>query len=250
MTGREPLTSRVRTFLLEPDMFFRQLADTPARYRGPLLIALISGVCSVISTWLVMSWMTSPFVEGYAGTAPEAGLLSSLFWFITLVASASALFTPFVIIIVAGLGFYILAGFVSKGGSLSHALTAAGWGMIPLAIYEAVRIPLVLVFLPSMSITISPEFFTTLKNSSSMASVDKGAMAHMITYNQVFYSYTMTDACLHVLAFLCCAWFWIPAVRNTCAVGHRQAVMIVLVPLLLYLALSFCPTLISGGHGL
>lgn len=105
-------------------------------------------------------------------------------------------------------------------------------------------------YLPSMSITISPEFFTILKNSSSTASLDKEAMAHMITYNQVFYSYTMTDACLHVLAFLCCAWFWIPAVRNTCAVGHRHAVMIVLVPLLLYLVLSFGPTLISGGHGL
>jgi len=44
MTERESLISRVRTFLLEPDMFFRQLADTPARYRGPLLIALISGL--------------------------------------------------------------------------------------------------------------------------------------------------------------------------------------------------------------
>ena len=249
MTERESLISRVRTFLLEPDIFFRQLADKPARYRGPLLIALISGLCSVVSTWLVMSWMTSPFVEGYAGTAPEAGFLSSLLGFMTLLASASAVFTPFVIIIVAGLGFYILAGFVSKGGSLSHALTAAGWGMVPLAIYEVMRIPLLLAYLPSMSITISPEFFTILKNSSSTASLDKEAMAHMITYNQVFYSYTMTDACLHVLAFLCCAWFWIPAVRNTCAVGHRQAVMIVLVPLLLYLALSFGPTLISGGHG-
>ena len=52
------------------------------------------------------------------------------------------------------------------------------------------------------------------------------------------------------LAWLCCAWFWIPAVHNTCNVSNRDATMIVLIPLLLYLAASFGTVFITGGHGL
>lgn len=250
MTDQESLPQRIRTFLLEPDIFFRQLAEKPVQYRWPLAIALVSGVFAAIATWLMMSWMTSFFIAGFAGTGPGAGIYSSIFGIIAIIASVSQIVSFFAILIVAGVGFYFLAGFVSKGGSLSHSFTAAGWGMVPLVVYEALRIPLSLALLPSMSVTVSPEFFTLLKNSSSSSHIDSATMAHMITANQMYYTYTMADAGLHVLAFLCCAWFWIPAVQNTCNVSHWHATMIVLIPLLLYLALSFVPIFISGGHGL
>jgi hypothetical protein len=250
MTDQETLSQRIRTFLLEPDTFFRQLTEKPVQYRWPLAIALVSGVLAAIATWLMMSWMTSLFIAGFTGTGPDAGIASSIFGIIVLIASVSQILTFFAIPIVAGIGFYFLAGFVSRSGSLSHSFTAAGWGMVPLAVYEALRIPLFLALLPSMSVTVSPEFFTLMKNSSSSSPLDSATLAHMITANPTYYTYTMADAGLHVLAWLCCAWFWIPAVRNTCAVEHRQAVLIVLVPLLLFLALSFGPIFISGGHGL
>lgn len=75
-------------------------------------------------------------------------------------------------------------------------------------------------------------------------------MEHMVTWNQSFYTCGMISTGLHVLAFLCCAWFWIPAIRNTCAVEQRHAILIVLVPLLLYLTVTIGPNLVTGGYGL
>ena len=250
MTDQESLTERIRTFLLDPDTFFRQLAEKPARYRWPLSIAGIAGICTAVSSWLLLNLMTSFFTAGYAAAGPSAGLFSSLFTVIVLVTSALEVFTPFITLLIAGVTFFILASFISKGGSLTHAITATGWGMVPLAVYEAVKIPLLLAYLPSMSITATPEFFTLLSNSSSAAPVDKEAMMQMVTFSSSFYTYTMVAGCLHVVAYLCCAWFWIPGVKNTCAVSHRHAAMIVLIPLVLYLAIALGPALISGGHGL
>lgn len=250
MTDQESLSQRIRTFLVEPDIFFRQLAEKPVQYRWPLAIALISGIFSAVSTWLMMSWMFSSVISGLAGAGPESGVISSLYGIVIVFSSAFAIFHPFIILIIAGLGFYFLAGFVSKGGSISHAITAAGWGMIPLAIYNALQIPLFLAFRPGMSLTILPEFFTMMNNSTSAGSMDKAVMAQMVTFSPSFYSYTLAMAGLHVLAWLCCAWFWIPAVQNTCNVSHRHATMIVLIPLLLYLAASFGTLFIAGGHGL
>jgi hypothetical protein len=250
MTDQESLPQRIRTFLLEPDTFFRQLAEKPAQYRWPLVIALVTGLCAAVATWLMTDWMMSFFIAGNTGTGMEAGVYKSVFGVIAIIASVSEFFSPFVILLVAGLGFYFLAGFVSKGGSLSHSVTAAGWGMIPLFVYEALRIPLILALLPGMSITVAPEFFIQLENSSSASSMDSAAMAHMITPNPAFYTFSLANAGLHVLAFLCCAWFWIPAVHNTGNVSHRHATMIVLIPLLLYLAVSFGPVFMTGGHGL
>jgi len=174
------------------------------------------------------------------------GFVSAVAGFTVIFASLCALAGPIVILVGAAAGFYILAGFVSKTGSFSHVLSAVGWGMVPLAIYEAVRIPLILAYLPGMSLTVSPEFFTLYKSSPFAFSSGSAALADLFTYNQVFYSVAFANVVLHILAYLACAWFWVPAVRQTCAVGHRHALMIVLVPLLLFLALSFGAGLISG----
>ena len=229
-------------------MFFRTLAEQPPQYLRPLIIVLVAGTFSAIAEYLVISWIFSFFSAGFSGMGPEYSLVSSLFGAMIVLVSAFAVFGPFVVAILAGLVFYILAGFVSKGGSLAHAITAVAWGTIPLAIFGALQIPLFLAFRSAMDVTISPEFFAMIKNSTSASSMDKEAMMHMFTFSQPYYTYTMLNASLHVLAWLCCAWFWIPAVRNTCAVDRRQAALIVLVPLFLYLAATYGPALITGGH--
>ncbi|MFA5268100.1 MAG: hypothetical protein WC379_09015 [Methanoregula sp.] len=55
MTDQESLPQWIRTFLIEPDIFFRQLAEKPVRYRRPLVIALVTGLCAAVATWLMTS---------------------------------------------------------------------------------------------------------------------------------------------------------------------------------------------------
>lgn len=248
MTDSESALTRLRRYLLDPDTFFAALVQKPPQYRGPLLIVLAAGILSAISSWLVMGWMCSFFLAGLAGTGTESRFISALFGLILVVASAASLFGPLMIAAVAGFVFYFLAGFVKKGGNLVLSITAAAWGMVPLAVYELVQIPLFLAFRPGMGITVSPEFFAMMNNTAAVPALDKQAILSMIAFNQPFYTYTMLNAGLHALAWLACAWFWIPAVRNTCAVEQRQAALIVLVPLLVYIAVTFGPALLTGGH--
>jgi hypothetical protein len=241
--------ARLRTFLFEPETFFRNLTGQSPQYRGPFVIVLVTGIISAISTWLTMSWMFSSFSSGLTGTGPEYGFMSSFFGIMVAFVSVCAIFGPLMIAIVAGLVFYFLAGFFAKGGSLGHTITSAAWGIVPLAVSDLLQIPLFISFRPGMSIAISPEFFSVMKNSTSASGMDKQAMMHMITFNQPFYTYTVLNAGLHILGFLSCAWFWIPAVRASCGVEQRQATGIVLVPLLLYLAFTFVPVIVTGGNG-
>jgi len=246
MMAGDSLPARIRRFVTEPDTFFEQLAASPARFRGPLVIVLAAGLCSAITTWLIAGWMMPAFALASSAAGQSEGFVSVITGFTVIFASLCALAGPAVILVVAAAGFYILAGFVSKAGSFSHVLSAVGWGMVPLAIYEAVRIPLLLAYLPGMSLTVSPELFTLYKGSPFAFSSGSAALAGMFTYNEVFSSVAVANAILHVLAYLACAWFWVPAVRHTCAVGRRNAFLIVIVPLLLFLALSFGAGLTSG----
>jgi len=250
MTAGDTLPARIRQFVTDPDTFFQQLAASPARFRGPLVIVLAAGLCSAITTWLIAGWMMPAFAMAYSASGHSDGFFSAVTGFTVIFASLCALAGPVVILVGAAAGFYILAGFVSKAGSFPHAVSAVGWGMVPLAIYEAVRIPLLLAYLPGMSLTVSPEFFTLYKSSPFAFSSGSAALAGMLTYNQVFFTVAVANAILHVLAYLACAWFWVPAVRHTCAVSNRHAILIVLVPLLLFLVLSFGPSLLSSTHGL
>jgi hypothetical protein len=248
MSDSDSRMARLRMFLVDPDTFFRNLAGQPPRYRVPLLLVLVTGIISAISTWLTMSWMFSFFLTGLSGAGPESQFMSAFFGMMVVFASFCAIFGPLVIAFAAGLGFYILAGFYSKGGSLVHTITAAAWGIVPLAVGDLLQIPLFLAFRSVMSVTISPDFFAMMRNSTAASGMDKETIMHMVTFNQPFYTFTMLNASLHILTWLCSAWFWIPAVRNTCGVEQRQATLIVLVPLLLYLAFTFGPALVTGGH--
>lgn len=246
MTAGDSLPARIRRFVTDPDTFFQQLAASPARFRLPLVIVLAAGLCSAITTWLIAGWMMPAFATACSASGHSDVFVSAMTGFTVIFAPLCALAGPVVILIGAAAGFYILAGFVSKTGSFPHVLSAVGWGMVPLAIYEAVRIPLLLAYLPGMSLAVSPELFTLSKSSPFAFSPGSAALAGMLTYNQVFYSVAVVNAVLHMLAYLVCAWFWVPAVRHTCAVGHRHALLIVLVPLLLFLAFSFGPRVLSG----
>ena len=250
MTTGDSLPARICRFVTDPDTFFQQLTASPAWFRWPLVIVLAAGLCSAITTWLITGWMMPAFATAYSASGHSDGFVSVMTGFTVIFASLCALAGPVVILVGAAAGFYLLAGFVSKTGSFSHVLSAVGWGMVPLAIYEAVRIPLLLAYLPGMSLTVSPELFTLYKGSPFAFSSGNAALAGMFTYNEVFSSVAVANAFLHVLAYLACAWFWVPAIRHTCAVSNRHALLIVLVPLLLFLALSFGPSLVSSTHGL
>jgi len=248
MSDDPSVMARFRTFFLEPDTFFRDLAAQPPRYRWPMLIVLLAGIFSAIAAWLEANWMSSIFRPEYFGVDQSWAFYPVILFLTVSLILVSMVVASFFIPIVAGLVFYLLAGFVSKSGSLAHTFTATCWGMIPLAVYEAVQIPLFFMFLPFMDITVSPEFIPIMNKSMSGSGLDNAMLTHMIIPNRMFIAHALVNNGLHVVAYLCCAWFWIPAVRNTCGISHRQAIGIVLVPLILFLMFSAGPVFIRNIH--
>lgn len=236
-----------RDLVLRPGEFFRQLTREPAGFTIPALIVLTAGILSAVFTYLMMSWMTGFFVTGYAASTPDPGEYASLFGFMVLMASTFAILGPFFTWAVAGIIFYLVSSLFSRTGSISHTLAATGWGMIPLAVYHAITLPLFLLFQKAITITISPEFFTALTNSTSAGSLDQGEMARMIVYNQPFRDYMVIDTTLNAVALLCCAWFWIHALQHTRSLDRRHAAITVLVPVLIYLAATIGMKMLRGG---
>jgi hypothetical protein len=252
MADEEFLKTRIHTFVLDPDTFFHELAAQPPRYRWPLLIVLVAGIFYAVSACLLTGWIYSLIpvefshaIPSYHISPPGSVIGTDNVSFALLVS------VPFLMTIFASVVFYFHAAlFTSKRGGLLSLLAAVGWGMVPLAVYYLLQIPVFLAFRPGISVTILSDYNTVINTSASLPFAEKQAVAQMLVFSESYYLFIMVLLIMHILAWLCCAWFWIPAVRNTCNVEKRQAAFIVLVPLLIYLVYTFGPILIAAGHGL
>ena len=116
MTDQESLPQRIRTFLLEPDIFFRQLAEKPVQYRWPLAIALITGIvlCRRNMAYDELDVLICLFPDS-AGAGPESGVISSIYGMIIVFTSAFAIFHPFIILIISRSGILFPGRFCFKG---------------------------------------------------------------------------------------------------------------------------------------
>ena len=242
----------LRDLFLRPGEFFYQLASSPADFRFPVLIILVTGILSAISTYLIMSFFSAAFVADYLGSGQAAaappGLVEGIFGAIVVIASAVAVLGPFVTWAVAGVGFWLIAGLFSRTGGLYHTLTAVGWGMIPLAVYQALLTPLFLAYRGGISLTASPEFFAYFSNASAAPAMDQARMAQLITHNQQFTEFTTISSILYAAAVLACAYFWFHALMKTRNLDRRQAAITVWVPVLVYLGVALVLRLTSGVY--
>ncbi|HVP96940.1 YIP1 family protein [Methanoregula sp.] len=240
----------VRDLFFRPTEFFRALAAEPPGYIVPVAIAAITGILQAVYGYLTLSWLSTIYLNLYAQTPNAARVPASMMATITgigiTVISVVSFFMPFFVLVVAALTFWFIAGIWNRApGTLGRMMTAVGWGMFPLAVYEAFLLPLFLSLKNAMAITASPAFFNTTINTTNHAEIEK-----MISYNQPFTLFVTTGAVLEVAAFLCCAWFWFHAVRGIFSLDTKKAAVAVLVPVLVYLAVTVGPRLMGQAAGL
>jgi len=240
----------VRDLFLRPSEFFRGLAAAPPDYKVPLAIAAIIGVLQAANGYLTLSWVTGIYLGLYEKTPGAAQVPATLMASITGIGinliTVLDFFVPFFTLVVAGLVFWFIAGIWNRGSdTLSQTIAAVGWGMIPLAVYQAFLVPLFLSLKNTMTVTVSPAFFNTTINATNHAE-----LAKMVSFNQPYILFITTSAVLEVVAFLCCAWFWVHAVRGIFSLDTKKAAAAVLVPVILYLAVMVGPHLMGQAAGL
>jgi hypothetical protein len=224
----------IKNLFLKPDEFFQDIAKSPAEFKFPLIIVIVSGICSAITSWYLTGFVFDFIIQAYSAES----YLSFMVFTLSVIHGAIAFFTfvlAFIIWLVIGIGWYFLSGFYSKEGDLSHVVSAMGWGMLPIAVYQVITVPLILFYKSIMTITASPEFFAQIRNSTSAAAANRADYAKMLTFNQAYYDYANIELVLFIVAVLCSAWLWIPAIQHTRSLSRKQAAIVILVPVFLYI---------------
>ena len=237
-----------KDLILRPGGFFRDLAAEPAAYGIPALIILIWGIFSAIQTFFIISWMMDAFVQA-APHQQGMELMAGIFAIISVMAGVFALPLAFVYWGAAAFGLYLISSLFSRTGSIRHTITATAWGMIPLAIGNAIQILVFLAYRKAMVFTISAEFFNLTMNSQKTgypSSMSSAEMAKYITFNHAFYEYSIISFMIFTLALLGCAWFWFHALQHTRSLTPKQAAITVLVPVIIILGVLLASHIMSG----
>lgn len=239
----------LRDLFLRPGVFFHELGEAPTDYKTPFAIVIVAGVLHAIVAYLLFSWMAGVVMQQYTASMGHSALPSAFMAALTgvgvMFATAFGFIGPMITWVAAGIVFWLIAWlWTRKGGSLTRTLAAVGWGMIPYAAYEAAAIGLFLAFKDQISVTVPPGLFATGANATA-----REALPKTFAYNQAYITYAGISTVLLAAALLCCAWFWIPAVRETCGLDTKKAAVAVLLPVFLYLAYICLLPLLMGQPG-
>jgi len=239
-----------KDLILRPGDFFRDLASDPAAYRIPVLIVLIWGILTAVLTFLNISLVMGAFLQA-APHQQGMELMTGIFSVISVMGAVFSLPMAFVYWGVAAFGLYLVSSIFSRTGSISHTATATAWGMIPLVICDAIRIPLFFLYRNAMAVTVSPGFFNlTMKGqangSVAYAPVSSAELAKYISFSHAFSEYSIISFMIFTLALLGCAWFWFHALQHTRSLTPKQAAITVLVPVVLFLGVMLASRIMSG----
>jgi len=241
----------LRDLFLRPGVFFHELGEAPPDYKMPFAIVIAAGVLHALLAYLLFSWMAGLVLQQYTASVGASALPSSFMAALAGVgvtfATIFGFFGPVITWVAAGIVFWLIAWlWTRKGGSLTRTLAATGWGMIPFAAYEAAAVALFFAFKDQISVTIPPGLFATGANATARNEFSKA-----FVYNHAYLTYAGISTALLAAALLCCAWFWIPAVRETCGLDTKKAAVAVLLPVILYLAyICLLPLLMGQPAGM
>ena len=237
------MASRISDFLLHPDSFFGKLAAGPDEYMTPLLIVGTCMVLDAVRQFLLADWMRQvilPLMPSVSGM-PEIGSfisgMISILLFVSVVENIPAFIAYWLIITAV---FTIVSQYFSQEGTIYKMIIATGWGMAPLIVYNAVVIPLFLLYRNAMSLTISPEAFNQTssrysRGSSIQSSFNRPDYSDYIHVNGAYVEFHQIEFVLFALALLACCIFWVYGVRNIRNISVLQAAVSVVLPVTVFL---------------
>ena len=234
---------RLRDFLLHPDTFFKELAHSPDEYKTPLIIVGTCMVFDAIHQFLLTDWMRQallvalPNIPGIPGVNELLTGTLNLLILVSVIHNIPAFIAYWLIIAAV---FYILSGYFSSEGTLYKTVIATGWGMAPFIVYNAISVPLFLMYRNVMTLTISPEAFNQTisrhyNSTYSSAFSSSPDISQYIHFNQSYIEYSQISYILYAISLLCCCLFWIYAVKNIRSLTLKQSAVTVVGPVLLYL---------------
>ena len=222
------------SLLLHPDTFFGERMKEPENLKLPGIIVLIGAIIAAVGSYLI-----SGIYEGLYMAAAGEGLASMLGIF-----GAISAFIAFILIwwvIFSGI-FYILSMAFAGTGTFRRTLECAGYGLVPVIIGSFITVLISFYYLPMIEVPV-------LSSIQDPAAVQRFMSA--ILEDPAFREFTQLSAIISAVFLAWSANLWIFAVRHARAISVRNAVIVVLIPVVIFviytLYMAFSGTLFPGG---
>jgi hypothetical protein len=222
------------SLLLHPDTFFGERMKEPEDLKIPGIIVLIGAIIAAVGSYLI-----SGIYEGLYMAAAGEGLASMLGIF-----GAISAFFAFILIwwvIFSGI-FYLLSMAFAGTGPFRRTLECAGYGLVPVIIGSVISVLISFYYLPMIEVPV-------LSNIQDPAAVQRFMSG--ILEDPAFREFTQLSAIISAIFLTWSANLWIFAVKHARAISVRNAIIVVLIPVVIFviytLYMAFTGTPFPGG---
>ena len=220
--------------LISPDSFFSARMKEPQDLKIPGIIVIIGAVIAAVGSYLISGIYAGMFAaaggEGMATLMGVVGGISAFFGFIIVWW-----------LIFAGI-FYLLSMVFSGNGTFQRTLEHVGYGLVPVIIGSCLSLLVSLYYLPMIEIPV-------ITNIQDPAAIQR--MMSLILEDPAYLEFTRGTSLISVIFLAWSANLWIFGIRHARALTVKSALVVVLVPVVLYsiavLALAFGVITFPGG---
>jgi hypothetical protein len=205
------------SLLVHPDTFFGERMKEPGDLKIPGIIVLIGAIIAAVESYLI-----SGIYEGLYMAAAGEGLASML----GLFGAISAFFVFIVIWWVAVSGIFTLLSMAFGGtGTFRRTLEFTGYGLVPVIIGSVISVLISFYYLPMIEVP-------AITSIQDPAAVQRFMSA--ILEDPAFREYTMLSSIISVVFLAWSANLWIFAIRHARSLSYRNAIIVVLVPVAIF----------------
>lgn len=220
--------------LLRPDTFFSERMKEPEDLKIPGIIVIIGAIIAAVGSYLI-----SGIYGGLFTAAAGEGMASLLGIF-----GAVSAFFAFIIIwwvVFAGI-FYLLSMVFAGSGTFKRTLEFAGYGLVPVIIGAVISVLISLYYLPMIEVPV-------ISNIQDPAAIQR-FMSEFLE-DPAFREFTQISAIISAIFLAWSANLWIFAIRQARTLSLRNAIIVVLIPVVIFmiytLYMAFIGTPFSGG---
>jgi hypothetical protein len=222
------------SLLLHPDTFFGERIQEPDDLKIPGIIVLIGAIIAAGGSYLLSGMYEGLYIaaagEGMASLMGIFGTISAFFGFILIWW-----------VIFSGI-FYLLSMAFAGTGTFRRTLEYAGYGLVPVIIGSVISLLISFYYLPMIEVPV-------ISNIQDPAAVQRFMSG--ILEDPAFREFTQLSAVISVIFLAWSANLWIFAIKHARALSVRNAVIVVLIPVVIFaiftLYTAFSGTLFPGG---
>ncbi|MCP1661594.1 MAG: YIP1 family protein [Methanocalculus sp. MSAO_Arc1] len=211
--------SDLLTILFRPDEYFREHAQEEAALGMPLGIVFVYALLSALGGYQMSSLMTPMFEGGMEGYGAVIGIFGAVGGFI-----AGIMFW-----ILAAVVFYLVSMLFKGEGSLKKVAEAAGYGMAPFIASVGIGIAYLATVADQVTIPVIRDFMDP-------AAIDAAVEAFLA--QPVMADVMLLQGVLSLVFMIWAANIWYYGIRYARNLTGRDAGIVVLVPVAIYLLVT------------